>query len=55
MEIPNIESFLHYYERLRERISKIAHCIPTVRVEWGYTIGKFTLGDILRQGAAIER
>jgi uncharacterized damage-inducible protein DinB len=55
MEIPTAESFTQYYEKLRERTLRVVSCIPPDEIEWTYATGKFTLGDILRHVAAIER
>jgi uncharacterized damage-inducible protein DinB len=55
MEIPTAESFVQYYEKLRERTLKVVRCIPPDKIEWTYAAGKFSLGDLLRHMAAIER
>ncbi len=55
MEITNIESFLPYYKNVRERTMRVARVIPPDKLEWTYAPGKFTLGDLLRHIAAIER
>ena len=55
MEIETIEPFLDYYERIRERTLKVIKCIPPERIDWTYREGKFTLGDLIRHLAAIER
>jgi uncharacterized damage-inducible protein DinB len=55
MEITNIESFLIYYERLRERTLRVITCIPPDKIEWAYKAGKFTFGDLIRHLATIER
>lgn len=55
MEITNIEDFLNYFEKVRERTLRVAECIPEDRLEWSYGEGKFTFGDILRHLGAIER
>lgn len=55
MEIRDVSSFLDYYERVRHRTSRVIACIPAERLEWTYREGKFTLGDLVRHIAAIER
>ena len=55
MEITNIESFLPYYKNIRERTMRVARAIPPEMMEWTYAPGKFTLGDLLRHIATIER
>jgi uncharacterized damage-inducible protein DinB len=44
-----------YFEKVRGRTRRVADCIPPERVEWTWAPGKFTLGDILRHLAGIER
>lgn len=55
MELNNIASFLDYYTRIRERTRRVVLCIPPEQLEWAYRPGKFTLGDLVRHIAAIER
>lgn len=55
MIIPNIESFLEYYERVRERTRKLVLLLPSQHLEWTYREGRFTLGAQVRHIAAIER
>lgn len=55
MEISNIASFLDYFEKVRGRTLRVVNCIPPDKVEWTYREGKFTLGDLVRHIAAIER
>ncbi len=55
MEITTIESFLPYYNNVRERTTRVARVIPSDKLEWTYAAGKFTLGDLLRHIAAVER
>lgn len=55
MEITSIESFLPYYKNIRERTMRVARVIPPAMIEWSYAPGKFTLGDLLRHIATIER
>ena len=55
MEISNIDSFLQYYQKIRERTLKVIALIPPDKIEWTYKEGKFTLGDIIRHLATIER
>ena len=44
-----------YFEKVRARTLRVADCIPADRLEWTWAPGKFTLGDILRHLAGIER
>jgi uncharacterized damage-inducible protein DinB len=55
MEITKIESFLTYFEKVRERTLRVARCIPPDHLEWRYRVGTFSFGDILRHLGAIER
>ncbi len=55
MQILTAESFLDYYSRLRERTRRVALLIPPDHLEWTYKPGKFTLGDLVRHLATIER
>ena len=55
MEITNIESFLPYQKNVRERTLRVARVIPPEMLEWTYAPGKFTLGDLLRHIATVER
>ena len=55
MEITSIQPFLDYYSKVRERTRRVAQLIPPEQLEWTYRPGKFTLGDLVRHIAAIER
>lgn len=55
MEITNAESFLTYFDKVRDRTLRVAKCIPPGRLEWRYREGTFSCGDILRHLGAIER
>ena len=55
MEVARVAPFLDYWEKVRGRTRRIADCIPAERLEWTWQAGKFTLGDIVRHLAAIER
>ncbi|MEO8036761.1 MAG: DinB family protein [Acidobacteriota bacterium] len=46
---------IDYFEKVRERTMRVVACIPPDRVGWAYKPGKFTLGDLMRHLAAIER
>lgn len=50
-----IDSFLEYFEKVRGRTLRVVKCIPPEHIEWTYAAGKFTLGDMVRHLAAIER
>ncbi len=55
MEIRSIGTFLDYWESVRARTRRVAACIPPDRVEWTHEAGRFTLGDLVRHLATIER
>ncbi len=55
METQTIDTFLGYFEKIRRRTLRVAHCIPPDKLEWTATPGKFTFGDVLRHLATIER
>lgn len=55
MVINSIEQFLEYWDRVRFRTRRVAVCIPPDKLEWTYAPGKFTLGDLVRHIAGIER
>jgi uncharacterized damage-inducible protein DinB len=55
MEITNVESFLDYYEKVHERTKRVIACIPPDKLEWSFADGHFTLGDLVRHLAAINR
>jgi uncharacterized damage-inducible protein DinB len=49
------ESFLEYWPSVRARTKRVAACIPADRVEWSSADGRWTLGDLVRHLAGIER
>jgi len=55
LDIVSIASFLDYYEKIRARTRRVVQVIPSDRLEWSIKPGKWTLGDLVRHIAAIER
>ena len=55
MEIQNLQVFLDYLDKVRQRTMRVVRCIPPERLEWTYREGKFTFGDLARHIATIER
>ncbi len=55
MEIRTIQPFLQYFANVRERTMRVARCTPKDKLDWSYAPGKFTLGDLLRHIAVVER
>ena len=55
MEITTVSRFLEYWDNLRGRTRRVVACIPPDRLEWTHRAGSFTLGDLVRHLATIER
>jgi uncharacterized damage-inducible protein DinB len=55
MEIRSVQQFLDYWDGFRARTRRVVICIPPERIEWTFRAGTFTLGDLVRHLAAIER
>lgn len=55
MQILDLDVFLEYLEKVHHRTMRVARCIPADKLEWSFRQGKFTLGDLVRHIAAIER
>ena len=55
MEIKNIDTFLEYLDKVHQRTLRVARCIPPDKLDWSYAPGKFTLGDLVRHIAAVNR
>ena len=55
MEIRSVAQFLEYWTGVRVRTHRVVECIPPDRLEWTYRAGAFTLGDLVRHLATIER
>jgi uncharacterized damage-inducible protein DinB len=55
MEIRSVGQFLEYWDGLRGRSRRVVTCIPPERLEWSHRAGAFTLGDLVRHLATIER
>jgi len=55
MEIRSVLQFLDYWENVRGRTRRVAACIPAEHLEWTPRGGGFTLGDLVRHLATIER
>jgi uncharacterized damage-inducible protein DinB len=55
VEVTSIGPLLDYWQKVRGRTVRVVDCIPQDRVEWTWQPGKFTLGDVVRHLAAIER
>ncbi len=55
MEIRDLGIFLDYFGKIHERTMRVVRCVPPDKVDWSYRTGKFTLGDLGRHIAAINR
>jgi uncharacterized damage-inducible protein DinB len=55
MEIRTVRQFLDYWDGFRARTRRVVTCIPAERLEWTHRPGSFTLGDLVRHLATIER
>jgi uncharacterized damage-inducible protein DinB len=55
MQIQEWKVFLDYFDRIHHRTMRVARCIPPDKLDWTYREGKFTLGDLVRHIATIER
>ncbi len=55
MEIHDIDSFLKYFETIRERTMRVVRAVPDEKFEWRHADGVFSCGDLARHIAAAER
>jgi len=55
MQITSMSDFLKYYGRIKQRTRMLFPLIPQDKIEWTYRSGKFTIGDLIRHLALIER
>jgi uncharacterized damage-inducible protein DinB len=55
MQIQNVDGFLEYLDKVHQRTMRVVGCIPSEKLDWSNAAGKFTLGDLVRHMAAIER
>lgn len=53
--IPDIDTFLDYFGSVRARTVRVVRCIPPESIEWTPRAGRWTLGDLVRHLAGIER
>jgi uncharacterized damage-inducible protein DinB len=47
--------FADYFDRIRERTMRVVACVPPERIDWSYAPERFTIADLMRHMAAIER
>src|SRR5580692_6585792 len=55
MEILSIETFLPYFESVRERTLRVLRAVPPEKLEWRHSDDVFSCGDLARHIAATER
>lgn len=55
MEVRSVKQFLEYWDSVRGRTRRLVDRIPPDRLEWTYRAGTFTLGDLVRHLATVER
>jgi uncharacterized damage-inducible protein DinB len=44
-----------YVDKVHERTMRVARCVPPEQLEWAHAEGKFTLGDLMRHIASLNR
>ena len=55
MQIQDLGLFLDYLDKIHQRTMRVARSIPPHKLDWTYREGKFTLGDLVRHIATINR
>jgi uncharacterized damage-inducible protein DinB len=55
MQIQDVAGFRDYFDKIHQRTMRVSRCIPADKVEWTYREGQFTLGDLVRHIATINR
>jgi uncharacterized damage-inducible protein DinB len=55
LQINELRLFLDYFDKIHQRTMRVARCMPPDKLDWTYREGKFTLGDLVRHIATIER
>jgi uncharacterized damage-inducible protein DinB len=55
VDVTRVAPFLDYWEKVRGRTVRVVERIPAERLEWTWKAGRFTLGDLVRHLAGIER
>jgi uncharacterized damage-inducible protein DinB len=51
----SLNSTLDYLNSVHQRTTRVVECIPPGKLEWSFRPGKFTVGDLVRHIATIER
>ena len=50
-----VDELLNYIDRVHQRTRRVVFCIPSEKLEHSFGEGRFTLGDLLRHIASINR
>jgi len=50
-----METFLPYFDSVRERTMRVVRAVPPEKLEWQHSDGVFSSGDLARHIAAVER
>jgi len=55
MDILDAGAFAEYWDNVRRRTRRVAVLIPAEQLEWTPAPGKWSMGDVVRHLASIER
>lgn len=55
MEIRDLGEFLGYFNKVHQRTMNVVHAIPRDKVDWRFRDDRFTLGDLVRHIATVNR
>lgn len=55
MQIQDLGLFLDYLDKIHQRTMRVVRCIPADKIDWTHREGQFTLGDLVRHIATINR
>ena len=55
MEIRDLAEFLNYFDKVHQRTMRVVRAIPPDKVDWRFRDGVFTLGDLVRHIATVNR
>jgi uncharacterized damage-inducible protein DinB len=55
MKPGDLDVFLEYLDKVQQRTMRVVRCIPADKLDWSFAEGKFSLGELVRHMAAIER
>jgi len=55
MEIRDLGEFLNYFDKVHQRTMSVVRAIPRDKVDWKFRDGRFSLGDLARHIATVNR